>query len=70
MLTPDRPPVRTWTAAELLKCAEREVRLRRQVYRNRVLTQRMSQHQADVEIARMEAIARMLAEMAEKERLL
>lgn len=70
MLTPDRPPLRTWTARELQECAEREVRLRRQVYRNRVLTHRMTQHQADVEIARMEAIAGWLAEMAERERLI
>lgn len=62
--------VRTWTAAELLECAEREVRLRRRIYANRVLTRRMSQHQADIEIARMEAIAKMLAGMAERERLL
>jgi hypothetical protein len=70
MLTPDRPPLRTWTASELLKCAERELRLRRQVYPNRVLTHRMSQHRADIEIARMEAIAEWLRREAEGERLL
>jgi hypothetical protein len=62
--------LRIWTARELQECAEREVNIRRRVYANRVLTHRMTQHQADVEIARMEAIARMLAEMAEGERLL
>lgn len=70
MLTPDRPPLRTYTASELLRCAERELRLRRQVYPNRVLTHRMSQHQADVEIARMQAIAAWLKREAERERLL
>lgn len=62
--------VRHYTAQELAECAEREVKHRRVRYANRVLTHRMSQHQADVEIARMEAIAQMLAGLAEKERLL
>lgn len=39
--------VRHYAARELLECAEREVKLRQRVYANRVLTHRMSQHQAD-----------------------
>jgi hypothetical protein len=62
--------VRTYSARELLECAEREVRLRRKVYATRVLTHRMSQRQADVEIARMAAIAAWLRAEAERERLL
>jgi uncharacterized membrane protein len=63
-------PVRHYSARELLECAEREVKIRQRVYANRVLTHRMSQHQADVEIARMEAIAAWLKREAEKERLI
>lgn len=62
--------VRNYTAQELADCAAREVRHRKVRYANRVLTGRMSQHQADVEIARMEAIARWLRAEAERERLL
>jgi hypothetical protein len=58
------------TARELAECAMREVRHRRVRYANRVLTGRMSQQQADAEIDKMAAIAEMLAEMAERERLL
>jgi hypothetical protein len=68
MLTPDRNP--GYSMRELTACAERETKLRRRVYANRVLTGRMSQHQADIEIDKMEAIALMLAEMAERERLI
>ena len=70
MLTPDRPPLRGYTVRELQACAEREANMRRKVYSNRVLTGRMSQQQADAEIDKMAAIAEMLAEMAERERLL
>ena len=62
--------VRHYTAQELAECAERELRHRRVRYANRVLTHRMSQHQADVEIARMEAIAAWLREEADRERLI
>jgi hypothetical protein len=39
------------------KCAEREARIRREVYPNRVYTKRMSQQLADREIAIMDEIA-------------
>jgi hypothetical protein len=70
MLTPDQSPYRGYTMRELSACAEREVKLRRRVYANRVLTHRMSQAQADAEINKMAAIAEMLWVMAERERLL
>ena len=69
-MTPAGTLVRHYTAQELADCAEREVKLRRKVYANRVLTHRMSQHQADVEIARMAAIAAWLREEADRERLI
>lgn len=62
--------VRHYTAQELADCAARELKMRQRVYPNRVLTHRMSQHQADVEIARMQAIARWLRAEAEREKLL
>ena len=46
-----------FTDEEKAKCAEREARLRRQVYANRVGTKRMSQQLADREIAKMDEIA-------------
>ena len=64
-----RPPLRGYTAKRLQQCAEREANKRRSVYSNRVLTGRMSQQQANVEIDMMAAIAEMLAEMAEREQL-
>jgi hypothetical protein len=69
-MTPAGTLVRHYTAQELAECAEREVKIRQRVYANRVLTHRMTQHQADVEIARMEAIAAWLRAEAERERLL
>lgn len=69
MLTPDKP-FGGYTVRDLQKCAEREVMLRQRVYENRVLTGRMSKQQADAEIRKMDAIAKHLAELAEKERLL
>lgn len=44
------------TEADKLKCAERELKLRRRVYANRLVTGRMTKKQADHEIACMEAI--------------
>jgi hypothetical protein len=61
---------RHYTARELAECAMREVRHRKVRYANRVLTGRMSQQQADVEIARMAAIAEWLRAEAERERLI
>ena len=45
---------------DLAACAEREVRKRRHVYPNRILTGRMSQRFADRQIAMMEAIGEIL----------
>jgi hypothetical protein len=71
MLTVIRPPpLRGYSVRELQRCAEREANMRRKVYSNRVLTKRMSQQQANAEIDKMSAIAEMLAEMAERERLI
>jgi hypothetical protein len=71
MLTPDNRPGRsTYATRDLQRCAERELGWRRTVYRNRVLTGRMTQANADAEIRKMQAIAELLAELAEKERLL
>ena len=68
----DQPPGqwRGFTAHDLQRCAERETNLRRTVYRNRVMTGRMSQAQANAEIEKMAAIADHFGELAEKERLL
>jgi hypothetical protein len=44
------------TDADKLKCAQRELALRKRVYPNRVLTHRMKPREADREIAMMAAI--------------
>jgi len=59
-----------FTAEDKLRCVEREIKMRKQVYPNRVLTGRMTQVQADREIACMEAIAQDLSRVAEKDRLI
>ena len=70
MLTPDRPR-HGYMMRDLQLCAEREACRRFKVYKNRVLTGRMTQAQAEeLEIDKMEAIAAHFAELAEKERLL
>jgi hypothetical protein len=59
----------TWR--EKAQCAEREVAIRRHVYKNRVLTGRMSDIQARREIALMEEIAADLRRAeAKREKLL
>jgi hypothetical protein len=71
MLTPDPKPFADgYSARDLQRCAEREANFRTTVYKNRVLTGRMTQAQADTEIRKMRAIAMHFAELAEKERLL
>lgn len=72
MLTAGRPlpQWRGYSAHDLQRCAEREANLRRSVYRNRILTGRMTQAQANAEIDKMAAIAEHFAELAAKERLL
>jgi hypothetical protein len=58
------------TAADKLACAEREVKMRKHVYPNRIATNRMSAGKAAHEIACMEAIAADYRIAAEKERLI
>jgi hypothetical protein len=70
MLTADRPKWRGYTARDLQACAEREAKMRRHVYPNRLMTGRMSPNQARREIDLMEAIAEHFAELAETERLI
>ena len=62
--------IKGYTWAQLQRCVEREMGLRRRRYRNRVLTGRMKPHHADIEIDMMRVIAEHLAELAAKERLL
>lgn len=59
-----------FTALELVTEARRELKLRRQVYPNRVHTGRLSQRQADRQIAMQEAIVEILTELEKAERLL
>jgi hypothetical protein len=54
---------------ELIACAEREVGLRQRVYPGRVFTGRMSQREADRQLAMMQAIAARLRELAQAELL-
>jgi hypothetical protein len=68
MLTAGRNP--GYAMRDLQREAEAEVVMRQRVYENRVLTGRMSRQQADAKIRRMDAIAKVLAELAERERLL
>ena len=49
--------VQAITARQKLDCAERELKIRRQVYANKVLTGRLTQAKADYEIEVMAAIA-------------
>jgi BioD-like phosphotransacetylase family protein len=60
----------TFTAADKHEAAVRELRKRKQVYPRLIMTRRMSQSEADRQIAVMEAIAADYAEAAERERLL
>lgn len=59
-----------FTATEKLACAERELRLRKQVYPRRIEAGRMSKRAADHEIAVLYAIIQDYREQARKERLL
>jgi hypothetical protein len=58
-----------FTAVELVAEAERELKLRRRVYPNRVFTRRLSPQQAAKQIAMMEAIRDILRERAAEEDL-
>lgn len=57
----------TFTAADLAKCAEREVGQRRGVYPRLIGTGRLTQEKADREIQMMAEIARRLREQADAE---
>lgn len=59
-----------YSLAELEKCAQREVKIRKRVYPTRVANGRMSAHQAAREIAMMAAIHAAIKAQLEKERLL
>lgn len=61
---------RKFTTEQLAKCARREVALRRQVYRYRVDQGKITQAEADKEIAMMREIAIVLEDMAEGPKLL
>jgi hypothetical protein len=63
-------PPRGYTMRDLAACAEREVNMRKRVYENRVLTGRMTRGLADGELDKMQAIAELLEELAQGERLL
>ncbi|HEU0063235.1 MAG TPA: hypothetical protein VFR19_25380 [Hyphomicrobiaceae bacterium] len=57
-----------YSLAELVACAERELKIRLRVYPGRVMAGRMSQREADRQIEMMAAIAGRLREVAERER--
>lgn len=60
---PEAPPqTRRYSMLELISCAERELRLRRQVYPKRVADGKMSRALADSETAKMEQILAKLKE--------
>lgn len=59
-----------FTAAEKLACADRELKMRRRVYPRWVELGKMSQKQADHEIACLESIVADYSAHAERERLL
>lgn len=55
------------TAAELLKCAQRELAMRERVYPRRLAEGKMSQQSADHETDCMAAIVKLLEEKAKAE---
>lgn len=61
---------RKFTTEVLAKCARREVAMRRQVYRYRVDQGKMTQPEADKEVAMMREIAQVLETMAKGPTLL
>ena len=56
--------------ADKLTCAERELKLRRRVYPNFILTHRIPPAKAEREIAVMEAIVADYQELVQRDRLL
>jgi hypothetical protein len=63
------PQQRRFTILELVKCAERELQMRKQVYPRRVQDGRMSRGMADREAGMMAAIVELLRKKAEAEGL-
>lgn len=61
------PQRRPYSMLELVYCAEREAKLRKQVYPRRVANRQMTRAFAEAEIGRMEAIAFKLKELARSE---
>lgn len=61
---------RKFTTEQLAKCARTEVAMRRQVYRYRIHNGKMTQAEADKEIAMMREIAILLETMAKGPTLL
>jgi hypothetical protein len=55
------------TPAEMLRCAERELKFRRSVFPRRVERKKMSVVEADYEIRTMEAIAEHFREIVAKQ---
>jgi hypothetical protein len=63
-----QPQSQTFTAADLRDCAGRETRVLRLRYQ-RWITRRKPRREAVRELAMMDAIVELLAEMAERERM-
>ncbi len=61
------PPARRFSLLELVSCAEREARARRQTFPHRVSTGKMGRALAEREVALMEQIASRLKELAHHE---
>ncbi len=61
---------RGYTWEQLRRCAERELKRRRQKYPNLVLTHRMDREESEMEYDMMRVIVAHLAELADGERLL
>jgi len=59
-----------YSALEKRKAVEREIARRKRVYPNRLLTGRMSQHRADLELAIFEDIRADYARLEEAERFI
>jgi hypothetical protein len=55
------------TLSDLAKCARREAAMRRRVYPRWIDNGKMTQDQADHETACMDAIAKLLSDMEQKE---
>jgi hypothetical protein len=63
-------PAQPFTFDEMLRECDRELRMRKQVYPNRILTGRLKEREASRQMALMQAIRAVLNELAKTERLL